>query len=254
MSTAGIDLTSLSLPKGESHHGALAINEAFISVQGEGPHAGQRALFLRLAGCNLACSWCDSRHSWDWAGGIPREDEVVYAEPDAVARWLAGQKVPRVVVTGGEPLLQAPALAKTFWLLKERYRTPASSAQQYDVETNGTRPLGQTTHWWDLVVASPKVLPSAGQSAFVSQPDPGVLRHGKTVLKMVVRDEVDLAALDEWVRERGIDWSRVWLMPEGTTSERLTWRTPFVWQAAVERGANVSTRLHVYGTEGRRGT
>ena len=45
----------------------LRVNESFLSFQGEGPSSGERAVFLRLSGCNLTCSWCDSAHTWDWS-------------------------------------------------------------------------------------------------------------------------------------------------------------------------------------------
>ena len=44
----------------------LKVSEIFASIQGEGPSAGAAAVFLRLAGCNLRCHWCDTKYTWDW--------------------------------------------------------------------------------------------------------------------------------------------------------------------------------------------
>ena len=47
---------------------SLAVSEIFgPTLQGEGPSSGRRAMFLRLAGCNLSCSWCDTAYTWDWS-------------------------------------------------------------------------------------------------------------------------------------------------------------------------------------------
>lgn len=79
----------------------LKVSEVFLSIQGEGTRAGLPCGFVRLAGCNLRCTWCDTRYAW--TGG----EEV--ALDDLLARALA-VPAPRVLVTGGEPLCQPPAV------------------------------------------------------------------------------------------------------------------------------------------------
>jgi len=80
---------------------SLLLHSVFYTIQGEGPWMGYPAVFVRLAGCNLACSWCDT----EFDEGA-REVEV-----DAFANTLIGlcrqNKCSKIVVTGGEPLLQA---------------------------------------------------------------------------------------------------------------------------------------------------
>ena len=92
----------------------LRCSEIFESIQGEGHSAGVASVFLRLAVCNLRCSWCDTKYTWDWSRNIRYEDgrsanqavaDVTHASP---RRALAAA---HLVVTGGEPLLQQPALA-----------------------------------------------------------------------------------------------------------------------------------------------
>ncbi len=88
----------------------LPISEHFLSVQGEGILAGIPSFFLRLSGCNLRCTWCDTPHaSWEPDGTVQSIDELVAP----IERHIAsGGLVRHCVVTGGEPLIFAhlPAL------------------------------------------------------------------------------------------------------------------------------------------------
>ena len=83
-------LASLSLP----------VVETFHSLQGEGLHAGRSAFFIRLAGCTVGCSWCDTKHSWPAAVHPHRTLSALTVE----ARQAAAAGAAFVVITGGEPL------------------------------------------------------------------------------------------------------------------------------------------------------
>jgi organic radical activating enzyme len=106
---------------------ALRVVEIFDSLQGEGFWAGTPMTFVRLAGCNvvelgLDCAhWCDTREAWDRGGG-----ELLEAR-DVILRV----RLPRLCVTGGEPLLQAPEVA----VLSNEAR---ALGMRVHVETNGT--------------------------------------------------------------------------------------------------------------------
>ena len=99
----------------------LQLSEIFYSIQGEGMWTGTPAVFVRLAGCNLACAFCDTDYSTKFFAGV---DEVV----GSVRR--VGGDCPMVVLTGGEPLAQteAPALIDA---LRE-------DGRRVHVESNGT--------------------------------------------------------------------------------------------------------------------
>ena len=99
--------------------------EIFASVQGEGPSAGEPTAFVRLSRCNLACVWCDTAYTWHFAGDerphrsgqtFDRKANQVTLEVEEVAARIAALGQRRLVVTGGEPMLQAPALAQLPWL------------------------------------------------------------------------------------------------------------------------------------------
>lgn len=111
----------------------MRINEIFYSIQGEGYHTGTPAIFIRFSGCNLKCSFCDTKHQ---AYTDLSEDEIV----DRVASYPAQL----VVVTGGEPLLQlTPSLVRKLH----------SIGKFVAVETNGTQPITPGVNW---VTVSPK--------------------------------------------------------------------------------------------------
>lgn len=113
----------------------MRVNEIFYSLQGEGLHTGTPAVFLRLAGCNLRCSFCDTRHE---AFTEVTEEEIVREASAFPARTI--------VITGGEPLLQLTAS------LCQKLHEEGFAIH---IETNGTRllPDGAVVDW---VTCSPK--------------------------------------------------------------------------------------------------
>jgi organic radical activating enzyme len=78
----------------------LPVVETFHSLQGEGLHAGRSAFFIRLAGCDVGCPWCDTKHSWDLETH-PRRSLAELAGEVAAA---AADGAAFAVITGGEPL------------------------------------------------------------------------------------------------------------------------------------------------------
>ncbi|MDQ6823409.1 MAG: 7-carboxy-7-deazaguanine synthase QueE [Candidatus Eremiobacteraeota bacterium] len=99
----------------------LQLAEIFYSIQGEGTYAGTPAIFVRLAGCNLACDFCDTDYSLKFLASV---DEVVARVRDV------GGKCPMVVLTGGEPLAQSDALP-----LIDALR---ADGRRVHIESNGT--------------------------------------------------------------------------------------------------------------------
>jgi len=122
----------------------LKIREIFPSIQGEGPYSGHPAVFVRLAGCNLHCSFCDEHHAEPFT-------EMTDEEVEACVIQVANEsKVPvkLVVVTGGEPFLQ------NFGLLVKKLMMNRSF--QIQVETNGTIYQPQFPYAMTTLVCSPK--------------------------------------------------------------------------------------------------
>ncbi len=79
---------------------SIPVVETFHSLQGEGHHYGRSAFFIRLAGCNVGCAWCDTKHSWPMASHAKQDVDALAVQ--ATQAKDAGAAF--VVITGGEPL------------------------------------------------------------------------------------------------------------------------------------------------------
>lgn len=113
----------------------MLINEIFESIQGEGPHVGRRAIFIRTAGCNLACKFCDSKYA---KNGIEIPVESVIDR-------ISSSSVDYVIFTGGEPSLQMEDIKTIISSVPSKY---------FAIETNGT--IEFDTSVFDHVIVSPK--------------------------------------------------------------------------------------------------
>lgn len=111
----------------------MRVNEIFYSIQGEGVHSGEAAIFLRLSGCNLRCSFCDTKHQ-------PYQDLT----EDEIASKIAKYPASLVVITGGEPTLQ---------LTRSLVDKIHDLGKMVAIETNGTREVPSNVDW---VTVSPK--------------------------------------------------------------------------------------------------
>ncbi len=144
----------------------LPVVETFHSLQGEGLHSGRSAFFLRLAGCDVGCPWCDTKHSWPEATHPQLSVEDLAVE----ARRAADQGAAFVVITGGEPLQHD--LGPLCGALGE--------VAPLHLETSGVHPLSGRFDW---ITLSPKPH---------RPPRPDLLARCDE-LKVVVGEEGDLA-------------------------------------------------------------
>ena len=242
----------------------LAVSEVFgPTLQGEGPTAGAPCVFLRTGGCNLSCNWCDTAYTWDWQGvsdmaqeqGEPfvATEELSVGSPQDVARTVAGhlRDGDRLVVSGGEPMLQQEALAEVFHHLEALGHTPP-----IEVETNGTRsPLPVFDVWVDQYNVSPKLSHSGDPAR--RRIVPGALRAlrdtGRAVWKFVVEGPQDVGNVATWATNHGLARSTVWVMPLGRTPEELEARYRPVADAAAHHRLRMTNRLHVLAWGDERG-
>lgn len=236
----------------------LSVAELFgPTIQGEGPSTGRRAVFVRLSGCNLDCgagegaTWaCDTPYTWDWTGKLGtkyRRGEQAHTNTVESIAKVVNERVGDnsiVVVTGGEPLIQQRSLLE----LVEALHAPV------EIETNGT-----IVPRFELVgrVAfnvSPK-LPNSGvtrDKAIV--PDAlAALNEAGGRFKFVAASVDDLDHVQEVVDTVGIPTSRVWVMPAGTDAVVLANRASDLVQSVIDRGWNLTPRLHVQLWGNRRG-
>jgi organic radical activating enzyme len=214
--------------------------EIFHSLQGEGVSAGAAATFLRLATCNLACSWCDTRYTWDWEKHDIEREVVSMSQQEVRARILAfGGR--RLVITGGEPMLQQRDLAPLAASLK-------GAGYYCEVETNGTIPASPQML---EAIAQWNVSPKLGNShnSLERREVPKALSAFQQVdnayFKFVMVQPDDVDEVSRFVGRYRIPPERVVLMPEGVTAEVLRQRSTWVAEACAERGYRFSPRLHV---------
>ncbi|MCC8141737.1 MAG: putative 7-carboxy-7-deazaguanine synthase QueE [Lachnospiraceae bacterium] len=177
------------------------VAELFESVNGEGPRSGQLAVFVRMQGCNLACSYCDTK----WAN-----------EKDAVFQWMSTEEITdeirrlrirNVTLTGGEPLMQEDieelliALTKDPWL-------------RVEVETNGSIKLESFAGIADTISFNMDYkLPGSGMEHRMLPKNLDVLTAKDTV-KFVVQDQTDLAFCLSLIADHDLtERCRVFLSP-----------------------------------------
>jgi organic radical activating enzyme len=218
--------------------GTAIVAEKFGSFQGEGPWTGQRCVFIRFSRCNLTCRWCDTKYTWDWTQYRPSEVSARISVPELVG-WVTEQDVDLMVITGGEPMLQQPAMAALAGGVPDRVRV--------QVETNGTQvPEPALVELVDLWVVSPK-LANSGISyrlRIVPAALAVLMATGRVAFKFVVTDPAsDFDEIAGLVRDFGLD--PVWVMPEGDTRAKVIAGMDAIHVPAVARGWNLSTRLHI---------
>ena len=217
---------------------ALRISEVFASIQGEGASAGTPATFLRLGDCNLSCRYCDTVYSWDWRQ-YTRGSELFEEDPLVTAARIRQFAPRRLVVTGGEPLLQQVALERLLAELEEFF---------VEIETNATIvpsvSLRLRVGQWN---ASPKLSNSGMHQAQRAKPEvlARLRETGRAWLKFVIAAPQDLDEVCELVSAAGWPADAVILMPEARTTMELATRSTFVAEAAMRHGFRFSTRLQV---------
>lgn len=224
--------------------------EIFASLQGEGPSAGWPSTFVRLSRCNLACGWCDTAYTWRFSGDGAFEraaNQVVLSEAETAER-IRAFGIDRLVITGGEPLLQAPALARLLALLP---------LMHIEIETNGTvappRALDALVHQYNV---SPKLAHSGNPASLALIPArlAAFAADPRAFFKFVIASPDDLAEVLALQAAHAIPPERLFVMPEGTDSATLRERSRWLAAVAMDHGLRFSDRLHIHLYGDTRGT
>lgn len=201
--------------------------EIFYSLQGEGAQVGTPAVFLRLAGCNLSCTWCDTKHSW--GAGMELSAE-------AVAQRLQAYSCRHLVITGGEPLLQQEELEQLLELLPADY--------VIEIETNGSmvpsRALRRRVDWWNV---SPKLRHSGNDAGTALNFDAleTFAELPNVWFKFVVQGEADWRDIDALE----LPQHQIMLMPCASTRAELAAARPAVAEMCLQHGVRLGERLHL---------
>ncbi|HWU01816.1 MAG TPA: 7-carboxy-7-deazaguanine synthase QueE [Novosphingobium sp.] len=240
--------------------------EIFAALQGEGASIGRPSVFVRLSRCNLACHWCDTAYTWRFEGdNRPHKDGLAFARADnqlkmeeaevaaAIAAMGAHMAAPRLVITGGEPLLQGAALARMVALLQAE----APTRWHVEVETNGTvEPHPAFDPMIDQFNVSPKLAHSGNPAdlALVPARLDAWAADPRAFFKFVVAAPEDVEQVRALVKVHDIAPARLYLMPEGRDSKTLRERSVWLAEMCSSLGFGFTDRLHIHLSGDTRGT
>jgi 7-carboxy-7-deazaguanine synthase len=162
----------------------LPLVEEFFSLQGEGYHTGKAAYFIRIGGCDVGCSWCDSRYSWN-------QNLHPMVETKTIIENVLKSGTDSVVVTGGEPLMW-----NLDFLCSELKKINISTF----IETSGAYPLSGE---WDWICLSPKK----------NSPPVNDICKIADELKVIIQDKSDYEWAEKY-RDMVSTECRLFLQPE----------------------------------------
>ncbi len=217
----------------------MQINEIFKSIQGEGPNFGKPAIFLRTAQCNLKCTWCDTKYTWDWKN-YDYAKEVNEMTIEEIKEQILDLEIKHLVITGGEPLLQQDDLADLLSFLKPDFYV--------EIETNCTiLPNKMLTDLVDQWNVSPKTENSGNPLELYENNECYYFfaNQENCFFKYVVEDESDIPEIKKFVTKYNIPENHVQLMTQATTKEEISAREKSISELAKANNFLFSPRLHV---------
>lgn len=213
--------------------------EIYKSIQGESSFAGVPCIFVRLAGCNLRCAWCDSEYTF--AGGTRMSEDEVVAEIQKLA------PVTLVEFTGGEPLLQEREVIP----LMERL---LSAGYELMIETSGERPLERVPRAVHKIVDVK--CPGSGEAGSFRMANLDCLTERDEV-KFVIANRADYEFAREFIREHRLEkragavllspaFSKVPTPQRTTENALLDPRELVEWMLEDGLPARLSLQIHKY--------
>ena len=213
--------------------------EIYKSVQGESSFAGLPCIFVRLAGCNLRCSWCDSEYTFK--GGYKQSLDEVEAAVAALT------PVRLVEFTGGEPMLQERELVPLMERMLEKGYTLM-------METSGERPLGSVPKEVHKIVDVK--CPGSGEGGTFRMDNLDALTKRDEV-KFVISDRDDYEFAREFTREHGLEeragavlfspaFKKAPSLERSTSNCALDPRVLVEWMLADGVPARLSLQIHKY--------
>jgi len=190
--------------------------EVFPTLQGEGKYTGSPSYFIRLAGCDVGCSWCDVKESW------PVEDHP-QIKIDELVLGAKNSGLPMVVVTGGEPCM---------YNLEPLTTALKNEGLKIHLETSGAHPISGDFDW---ITLSPKKFKACLPGSYLKANE----------LKVVVVNKHDL----KWAKEQAVnvkDDTLLYLQPEWDRKEQVYGIITEFLGSEEGRVWSLSTQTHKY--------
>lgn len=235
--------------------------EVFASLQGEGASMGRPSTFVRLSRCNLACVWCDTAYTWCFEGdnrphrdglSFERKANQIALDEAEVARRIAALPPDRLVVTGGEPLLQGAALARMIAALGA-----LRPGMHVEIETNGmVAPHPALDPLVRQYNVSPKLAHSGNPADLALIPErlAAWAAEPRAWFKFVIASPEDVEEVRAIQQAHAIPPARIFLMPEGRSSDVLRARSVWLAEICGQLGYRFTDRLHIHLWGDTRGT
>lgn len=195
------------MPDLESNN--LPVMEHFYTIQGEGAHSGRPAYFIRLAGCDVGCPWCDVKESWD----KEKHPEISIS---TLVESAASFPIGIAVITGGEPLLHN---------LESLTKSLRQKGFQTHIETSGSSPFSGHFDW---ITFSPKRYKAPLDEIYEKTSE----------LKVIIAGKQDFRWAERHAGKCG-KGTRLFLQPEWETPESVQWIIDYVkkhpqWQISLQ--------------------
>ncbi|MDO7083443.1 7-carboxy-7-deazaguanine synthase QueE [Pseudocolwellia sp. AS88] len=214
------------------------INEFFETIQGEGSFTGQPSIFIRLQGCPVACSWCDTKHTWDINLDDSVSTEAMASKTEETTQWAnmsveqilawvkpKGYQAKHIVITGGEPCMV------DLTPLCEGFEAQGYSCQ---VETSGTFEIQVTDKCW--VTVSPKINMKGGYKILRSALDRA------NEIKHPVATEHHVEELTDLLAEHEVTNKPIYLQPISQKQRA----TELAIETCIKNNWRLSIQVHKY--------
>lgn len=214
------------------------INEFFETIQGEGSFTGQPSIFIRLQGCPVACSWCDTKHTWDINLDDSVSTDVMANKGEENTQWASmsvediihwvntqGYQARHIVITGGEPcMVDLTPLCTGFEEL----------GYSCQVETSGTFEVRVTDKCW--VTVSPKINMKGGYKVLRSALDRA------NEIKHPVATEHHVDELQNLLAEHEVTNMPIYLQPISQKQRA----TELAIETCIKNNWRLSIQVHKY--------